>query len=194
MSEVSLCDLVVLCVIRTIMHALFRLRDQYLVYNCFAVLLNLAPLISNTHSYAAERLVVVMSRLCKRLVKIKEGGAVSGADLSGTSEHLMSTSQHSAVNSNTSSSGVPVDSLEETVRVFFKAVTAAIRPSKRASNIYIVYALIHEAETLQKLLRHPEIIRVVEDDTGKFLNSIYFHFCVSYVSSYENMKFCELKP
>ena len=119
LQSVSLCDLVILCVIRTIMHALFRLRDQYLVYNCFAVLLNLTSVLSEIHSYAAERLVKVTCRLCKRIIKIKEAEEKL---ISKAGVHASLSTENPVKQSIT----LPIEALEETLRVFFKAIGTII--------------------------------------------------------------------
>lgn len=67
--NIPLLDLTILCILRAIMHALFRLKgDQFLLSNCFAVLLNIAPYIGNMSSYTAERVVNVIRRICKRII------------------------------------------------------------------------------------------------------------------------------
>ena len=132
LSEVSLTDLTILCIIRTVMHALFRLRDNYLVSNCYAVLLNLAPYIANMHSYSAERLVTVTCRLGKRISKLisskgettKDSIPVSGGDTE----------------------------LEDTFRVFLKVIAIALHPLQRASNVQLAYAMIHQSHILDSLL------------------------------------------
>ena len=41
-------DAIVLCVLRTVMHtSSSKLQDSYLASNCYAILLNIAPLLSN---------------------------------------------------------------------------------------------------------------------------------------------------
>lgn len=68
--QASLMDAALLCLLRTVMHALFRLQDQYLLSNACAALHNLSTRMQRTVlPYTAERLVRVLSQLCSRAVK-----------------------------------------------------------------------------------------------------------------------------
>ena len=160
MILLNLCDLIVLCVIRTIMHSLFRLRDPYLVHNCFAVMLYLAPLLHETCSYTAERLVTVTCKLCQRLIKIKTDNGVV-MRLVGPSK-LNVDGEHRR--NQLVSSFIPLKALEESVRVLIKSINISMRPSNRASNVYIAYSLILESDTLLKVLRIPDIIQIVDNE------------------------------
>ncbi len=53
-------DLIVLCVIKCMTHTLFQLKNSYLLSNCLAILLNIAPHVLNLHTHTAERLVKVI--------------------------------------------------------------------------------------------------------------------------------------
>mmetsp|Transcript_12627 Transcript_12627/g.19056 ORF Transcript_12627/g.19056 Transcript_12627/m.19056 type:complete len:994 (+) Transcript_12627:164-3145(+) len=66
LSNVSMGDLVVLCVLRGAVNSMFAIKDSYLLTNTLAVLMDIAPYLQKVHSYTAERLVSVTYRLCKR--------------------------------------------------------------------------------------------------------------------------------
>ena len=61
-----------LTILRTSQQALFTFHDTYLLTNCTAILLNLSSYICNIHSYAAERIVAVVLKLCTRYIKLRE--------------------------------------------------------------------------------------------------------------------------
>lgn len=66
-------DASLLCVLRCLMHALFRLQDEYLVSNSCAVLHNLASsLTTGMLPYTAERVVKVTCQLCSRVIRAHE--------------------------------------------------------------------------------------------------------------------------
>jgi hypothetical protein len=51
-SSIPLLDLIVLCIIRTILHSLFKLQvDHYLLSNCYAILLNISPYLTGNVFY-----------------------------------------------------------------------------------------------------------------------------------------------
>lgn len=71
--QASLLDAALLCLLRTVMHALFRLQDQYLLSNACAALHNLSTRMQRAVlPYTAERLVRVLCQLCSRAVKHQE--------------------------------------------------------------------------------------------------------------------------
>jgi hypothetical protein len=155
------------------MHSLFRLKDQYLVYNCFAVLLNLAPKISSINSYTAERMVMVTLRLCKRIVKLSSSSLpqTRSQEFLKAQPSLKGVEHGANLNTNRDSRIIPSDVLEETLKIFLRVIGIALRPSKRVSNIHLIYSLIHESHELILILKHPQIVRIFNDET-QFLKSI----------------------
>lgn len=132
LTDASFADVIVLCTLRTSIHALFKLQDQYILSNSCAVLLNIAPYITNIHVYAAERIVNVILRIASRIIK-DDGSA--------------------------SPSAVNIGAMRETLNNLLKVVGIAIRLSKRVSNIQIIYAFIrHGSEKITSVLGHPAIL------------------------------------
>lgn len=71
-----------LCIIRCVMHALFRVRDPYLLSNSCAILHNLSSGLScELLPYTAERLVRVTCQLCARAAK-EEGARTAMKNIS----------------------------------------------------------------------------------------------------------------
>ena len=64
----TLLDVTILCLLRAVMFATYRLHDAYLLTNACAVLHNLAPFSGGLAPYTAERLVRVAHQLCSRAV------------------------------------------------------------------------------------------------------------------------------
>ena len=60
-------DMAVLCILRTISHALFFWKDSYILSNCFAILVDIVSSVRNLHVYASERLLEVLVRVSKAL-------------------------------------------------------------------------------------------------------------------------------
>ncbi|CAM9601682.1 unnamed protein product, partial [Scytosiphon promiscuus] len=65
----TLGSLVVMSILRCLGHNLKRLKDGYLLENCLAVLVNLAPQAEHLQAYAAERLVSVLIAASRRDVQ-----------------------------------------------------------------------------------------------------------------------------
>lgn len=139
LGEVSIVDLTVLCVLRTTMYGLYHLKgDQYLLSNCYAILLNIAPYLIGIHTYSAERLVTIIRRVGARFVK--DTAIVME---SGEKDYLLRC-------------------MKETLTVLIRITGVALRPLRRASNVHLVYALIHENNILLDLFLNPIIISLTE--------------------------------
>lgn len=71
-DQVNLVDLSILCSLRIMTHALIKLKDQYLVSNCCAILVNLSQYIDAAHPGMAERVVhislLVSNKVASRLL------------------------------------------------------------------------------------------------------------------------------
>ncbi len=61
-------DLVTLCTLRSVMHAVFRAKDTYLLGNCCAVLHNVSTQVVELHPYTSERIVKMLYQLAGRIV------------------------------------------------------------------------------------------------------------------------------
>jgi hypothetical protein len=126
LTDTNLADLAILCCLRTTMHSLFRLHDKYLLSNCFALLLNLAPMLSSCTAYTAERLVKIVFQLAKRFIK----DATSPED------------------------GEFIVDVQETLVVILKVVGISLRSNRRRANAQLLYAFIHEHDKINAL-SHP---------------------------------------
>lgn len=75
-------DLCILCTVRTGLHAVFKLRDTYLLSNCAAVLNNIAAssaFAGGLHPHTCDRLVRISLQLSRRVIKGNEDVSSDGA-------------------------------------------------------------------------------------------------------------------
>jgi hypothetical protein len=85
LTNATLSDVAVLCVLKGLLFALFTWRDSYALSHCLALLVNLSSSMREMHAYTAERIVDVILKLGRRVVK--EGAVQS--PLRNTFELLM---------------------------------------------------------------------------------------------------------
>ena len=90
-----------------------RLKDGYLLENCLAVLVNLAPQAEHLQPYAAERLVTVLVAASRRWIEGANSAAAAAAaaaaasasdnvDANATADGAASGSGNTSANANTS--------------------------------------------------------------------------------------------
>lgn len=70
LKDISLGSVMILCILRSLSFNLNRLQDAFLLSNCCAVLMNLAPSIVDLHEYAAMRLAAVTVSSMKRYMSL----------------------------------------------------------------------------------------------------------------------------
>jgi hypothetical protein len=70
--RVTLGDLLILVLIRTIQHNIATVRDKYLHTNCLAALANMSANFRQLHQYVAQRIVDLFKLLSKRHEKMAE--------------------------------------------------------------------------------------------------------------------------
>lgn len=169
-SWFSLADLTMLCTLRCTLYALFKLKDQYLLSNCFAVLLDLAPFLKNMDCYVSERIIRVVYQLAKRCNR--SGG---GKDEGGEGEYSASAESSPLLhNSDDRLDSAVEQNSRETLLVLLKACSLALRPSRRSLNVHLLYALMHEHEKLKEVLPLTDITddSAVSDQKKSDLDSL----------------------
>jgi hypothetical protein len=144
-------DVVLLCVLRVTMHALFRLHDQYLISNCFAIVLDLAYHVKGIDCYVSERVTKVMIQLGKRL-----------------KQQQRQQENNTGSSSSSSSSSDQIETTFDTLAIMFKLCGIALRPARRVSNVHLLYALVHASEKLTSVFseRKEEGASGGDDDDG----------------------------
>jgi len=149
-SWFSLADLTMLCTLRCTLYALFKLKDQYLLSNCFAVMLDLAPFMKNMDCYVSERITKVVCLLAKR----GRSAAAGKADRDRDSGEYSPSAEGSSLLPHSGDRRDPAveQNSRETLLVLLKACSLALRPARRSLNVHLLYALMHEHEKLKEVL------------------------------------------
>jgi len=150
LADVSLGDVMILVIIRTIQFNMSRMRDRYLHTNCLAALANMSAHFRTVHSYAAQRIFSLITLLAKKykrcLVKTKPQirlrpptgaqaaeEAVVGMDLDREAD---------------------VGTLEEVIRMLLEIVNSCLTEGALRHNVNLVYALLHRREAFEELRLH----------------------------------------
>jgi len=165
--DVSLADLIAIVLVRTVTLNLSRLQDGYLHTNCLAILANMSSSFSHLHFYSAQRLLVLMSFLHRRLAQVQ------GMLVQGSSDDPI---LHIVVDTHTS--GLPVEedvagmvSLYDNLLGILLEVFQAIVSHSIARNTSFVYALLHSRDQLDLMSTEPKW-----SDKVKAILSLVHHF------------------
>eukprot|EP01032_Pedospumella_encystans_P013340 gene13339-15366_t len=143
LKHASLLDAALLCLLRTVMHALFRLQDQYLLSNACAALHNLSTRMQRAVlPYTAERLVRVLCQLCSRAVKHQENN-----------KNSKEIDARTALEENL---------LPEALGALLQLTDTALRPEKVSHNVHLLYALMHDSHTVEPLFAHSAVRAALE--------------------------------
>lgn len=139
---ISLGGVLCLVFIRMIQHNIFKMRDKYLHSNCLAALANMSSHFYNLSSIVCDRFVRVLTNLLKRYSLVQKKLKSFEEDLNEETDGL---------NEEFSDSNV----LEEVIRMFLEIINSCII-TKLKDNPNLIYALLHEKETMERLQKHPK--------------------------------------
>jgi len=139
---ISLGGVLCLVFIRMIQHNIFKMRDKYLHSNCLAALANMSSHFYNLSSIVCDRFVRVLTNLLKRYSLVLKKLKSFEEDLNEETDGL---------NEEFSDSNV----LEEVIRMFLEIINSCII-TKLKDNPNLIYALLHEKETMERLQKHPK--------------------------------------
>jgi hypothetical protein len=123
LNEITVTDLIILCLLRTTMFSLFRLRDEYLLSNCFAVLLDLAMHVNNINCYVSERIAKIIFQLIKRWSKQSDDKLAPSIS----------------------------NSVKQTIYVLLKVSIVVLRSQTRLSNVHLLYALMLQKDKIEEV-------------------------------------------
>jgi hypothetical protein len=131
-------------------------NDAYLHSNCLAVLANHAPYFQGLHGYAAQRLVAMLHTLHRRygraLTRLRAAEAAAAGAAAVGSGAEAAASAAAAASSLEAAQG-ELARYDQGVRVTLEVLHAALQPSHLASNISLLYALLHaRSHTLAPVL------------------------------------------
>jgi Dyggve-Melchior-Clausen syndrome protein len=124
LKNINLGSVLILCMLRSLVFILNRLRDPFLLSNCCAVLMNLSPSATNIQEYAATRLVAVTVSFLKRyytLLKQSPKGAEENDE-----KMITSLAQHG-----------------EASRTLLRLIKHGLSVKNIAQNIHLVYAVAY---------------------------------------------------
>lgn len=164
LSALSLADATLLCVLRAVMLATTKLQDPYLASNCFAILLNIAPVLVSLHIYAAERLVGLLNRLGRKLATIHLHSIPN--DSNSTSYGERSTYANGTIRGVSPSIPVPTVAttlMEDAFRILYQTVVQAICAGSNQYNLNLCYILAHDATELGNIFNDNYVCALSDD-------------------------------
>lgn len=126
LNKITVTDLIILCLLRTTMFALFRLNDEYLLSNCFAVILDLAMHVNDINCYVSERIAKIIFQLIKRWSRYRDDKVASPLG----------------------------NSVKQTVYVLMKVSIVVLRSQTRLSNVHLLYALMLQKDKIEEVSNH----------------------------------------
>jgi hypothetical protein len=127
-------------------------NDAYLHSNCLAVLANHAPYFQGLHGYAAQRLVAMLHTLHRRygraLTRLRAAEVADSIVTAGSEAEAAA-----AAASSLEAAQAELARYDQGVRVTLEVLHAALQPAHLASNISLLYALLHaRSQTLAPVL------------------------------------------
>lgn len=178
LSGVSLGDLIILVLIRTIQFNMSQMRDQYLHTNCLAALANMSSHFKRLHPYAAQRIFTMISMLTSKLMKLyvrnKEMQLAAQNQLPITSQEEISNKTSKQQQENGDAVAINMDPtcvlnvevVEEIARMLLEIVNSCLTgASTLRNNANLVYALLQSRTTFEKLKefgRFQDVLQNVE--------------------------------
>eukprot|EP01038_Epipyxis_sp_PR26KG_P006149 gene6149-8476_t len=147
----SLLDLLLICILRTIVSGIFELCDDYLVSNCNAILFDL-NLSSTLHPYVAERLIKITIQFGTKLISNKININSNAQDLNLSAKHRLILESYSSL-----------------IRLIG---TAFVRGDKIVENFHIVQALVNDSEKLIRSLGDESLLSYLPKEVASLSASI----------------------
>jgi len=136
MKEASLGSMILLVLLRAITFNLNRLQDGFLLSNCYAVLLNLSPHITDLPEYVSIRLVSVTTSCFKRYsTLVAENGEEPEIDMEGDLSTLLGM-------------------YGETCRTLLTLIKHSIRRKCLEKNIHLVYQVLIEQQDFEHMSQY----------------------------------------
>ena len=129
LKTISLGSMIVLSMLRSLTFNLNRLQDPFLLSNCCAVLLNLAPSIVELHDYAAMRLSAVTVACIKRY------GELASENPNDDEEDL----------------STPRAMHGEVARTLLQVIKHCVSSKNIDRNLHLIYALVYHQTDFKKV-------------------------------------------
>ena len=127
----------VLTLLRSLLFNLLRLQDAFLLSNCCAILMNLAPSIADLHEYAAMRLASVTVSIMKRHMALFQ-------------QRQREQAQQQKVVHEEEDWTSPLSMYGEVARTLLCVLKHCLAGRNLNQNLHLVYALVYHQAGLQK--------------------------------------------
>nr|CAB3240284.1 dymeclin-like [Phallusia mammillata] len=167
LTNVSLGDLVILVVVRTIQFNMCQMRDRYLHTNCLAALANMSAHFREINVYAAQRIFSLIMLLSKKHKRALE--KVVNSAYPSTSNH---TSDATVVNMDSDKDyASDLSILEEVIRMLLEIVNSCLTEGALRHNVNLVYALLHKRDAFEQLRQNPcfqDVLQNIDTIIGFF--------------------------
>ena len=156
LSEVSLGDVMILVILRTIQFNMYQLRDRYLHTNCLAALANMSSQFRSIHAYPSQKIFELVSALTKRhrlyKLKLTEPQTSSHPEPQAT---LTIEPERNYVEE--------VQILEEVIRMLLEIVNSCLSIGIHRQNYHLVYALLQKRDIFLQLKKYPSFADVLQN-------------------------------
>ena len=134
LRNINLGSVLLLTLMRPLLSNLYRIHDVFLLNNCCAVLMNLAPSIVDLHEYAAMRLATVLVNVLKRHSELRQSSGPRNEE----DEAFISS---------------PLGMYGEVARTLLDVTNHCLSSRNIDRNLHLVYALVYHQFDLLKLLK-----------------------------------------
>lgn len=159
LSNVSLGDLVILVVVRTIQFNMCQMRDRYLHTNCLAALANMSAHFREINVYAAQRIFSLITLLSKKHKRAVE--KVANSAHPNSENHIAA---EVAINMDSEKDHTSdLNILEEVIRMLLEIVNSCLTEGALRHNVNLVYALLHKRDSFDRLRQYPSFQDVLQN-------------------------------
>lgn len=154
LKDISLGSVLLLTLLRSITYNIHRLHDQFLMSNCCAILLNLAPHAVDLHSYAAMRLAGVTVSCMKRYLVLKaESDKREGKDKETQSKQ--EEGKENEKDTDTDKDKVILEMFAEASRTLLQILNLCLRMEHIEKNLQVLYALVYLKRDFDEIVSSP---------------------------------------
>lgn len=149
LTNVSLGDLMILVIVRTIQFNMTQMRDRYLHTNCLAALANMSAHFKSLHTYAAQRIFALFTLLSKKQKKLLEKISQTGTNAQSI------ISEHTEVTIETQQSlQDDLTVVIEVIRMLLEILNSCLTGPGLRHNANLVYALLQQRAIFHNFRQH----------------------------------------
>jgi hypothetical protein len=163
-NEISLGDLLIAIVVRTIQLNMSRMRDKYLHTNCLATLANMSSQFQNLHTYITQRIISLFNFLSRKHSKILDliqqqsntGHTASATIITNNVQTLASNDE------NLNEYFQDLSVIEDVMRMILEIINSCLIHTLRF-NINLIYALLYNRDIFDNYRAHPSFQDVLQN-------------------------------